>query len=515
MISATPASDLTPPPPLPPPQVVAVTAQAPAAAPAAPPPPRPPRPGEAAGLDRSMGTIVIYESAVRAGRGCLVGMTRHARQGGSGSGAPARQHCRTLLANAPCFPACLACQCTSQRILLYGLLACQRTAVSSALPLPPSHPAGGCAQDADKLPTWLIVLMCMIALGAQSIFFVTIYRLRKIRKAKQAAAAPTRWRGASLPSSACPLPPALPAFSRAGLARSSGAGCLPSLLSLEQALPARLAQVACPPCSLSSRPCPLVWRRLLALPAFSRSGLARSSGAGCLPPCFLSSRPCPLVWRRLLALPPPTRRRRFPVDAPTCRLLPEWFRPPSCFLQMQAFDIRLRMVVARLPDGNMLVVSPIAPTQEALAQLAQLGGAVRHVVLPSSSPEHWCGVGAWSRACRGRPPRCFGRQQCRRRRGTPGGALHRICSVAGAPATVSPPQALRDAGSVRRSAAQRSAAQRVTRRCDPPPASLCVSTGSTAPPSAPPSPTPPCGRCQACWRAKACPSPSSSNTWAA
>ena len=29
----------------------------------------------------------------------------------------------------------------------------------------------------------------MIALGAQSIFFVTIYRLRKIRKAKQAAAA--------------------------------------------------------------------------------------------------------------------------------------------------------------------------------------------------------------------------------------------------------------------------------------------------------------------------------------
>ena len=189
MISATPASDLTPPPPLPPPQVVAVTAQAPAAAPAAPPPPRPPRPGEAAGLDRSMGTIVIYESAVRAGRGCLVGMTRHARQGGSGSGAPARQHCRTLLANAPCFPACLACQCTSQRILLYGLLACQRTAVSSALPLPPSHPAGGCAQDADKLPTWLIVLMCMIALGAQSIFFVTIYRLRKIRKAKQAAAA--------------------------------------------------------------------------------------------------------------------------------------------------------------------------------------------------------------------------------------------------------------------------------------------------------------------------------------
>lgn len=53
------------------------------------------------------------------------------------------------------------------------------------------------------------------------------------------------------------------------------------------------------------------------------------------------------------------------------------------------FDIQLRMVAARLPDGSLLLISPIAPTQEALSLLAGLGGPVSHIVLPSSSPEHW------------------------------------------------------------------------------------------------------------------------------
>ncbi|PRW55989.1 glucan endo-1,3-beta-D-glucosidase [Chlorella sorokiniana] len=47
------------------------------------------------------------------------------------------------------------------------------------------------------------------------------------------------------------------------------------------------------------------------------------------------------------------------------------------------------MVATCLPDGSLLLVSPIAPTAEALSLLAGLGGRVSHIVLPSSSPEHW------------------------------------------------------------------------------------------------------------------------------
>ncbi|PSC74690.1 isoform 1 [Micractinium conductrix] len=91
--------------------------------------------------------------------------------------------------------------------------------------------------------------------------------------------------------------------------------------------------------------------------------------------------------RRYLSLLPPFLGRATDLEELSPGRL--WALTQPLKLDWQAFDIRLRMVVARLPDGNMLVVSPIAPTQEALAQLAQLGGAVRHVVLPSSSPEHW------------------------------------------------------------------------------------------------------------------------------
>ncbi len=63
---------------------------------------------------------------------------------------------------------------------------------------------------------------------------------------------------------------------------------------------------------------------------------------------------------------------------------------PSVMLQDFAkFDIQLRMVAARLPDGSLLLVSPVAPTAEALSLLSGLGGRVSHIVLPSSSPEHW------------------------------------------------------------------------------------------------------------------------------
>jgi hypothetical protein len=55
---------------------------------------------------------------------------------------------------------------------------------------------------------------------------------------------------------------------------------------------------------------------------------------------------------------------------------------------ISSFDIQLRMTAARLPDGSLLLVSPVAPTGEMLAQLAGLGGRVAHIMLPSSSPEH-------------------------------------------------------------------------------------------------------------------------------
>lgn len=58
-------------------------------------------------------------------------------------------------------------------------------------------------------------------------------------------------------------------------------------------------------------------------------------------------------------------------------------------LDWAAFDIQLRMTVARLPDGSLLLVSPLAPTEELLRLLGSLGGRVSHIVLPSSSPEHW------------------------------------------------------------------------------------------------------------------------------
>lgn len=52
-------------------------------------------------------------------------------------------------------------------------------------------------------------------------------------------------------------------------------------------------------------------------------------------------------------------------------------------------DIRLRMTAARLDDGSLLLISPVAPTPELLRMLGGLGGDVSHIIVPSSSPEHW------------------------------------------------------------------------------------------------------------------------------
>jgi hypothetical protein len=52
-------------------------------------------------------------------------------------------------------------------------------------------------------------------------------------------------------------------------------------------------------------------------------------------------------------------------------------------------DIRLRMVAARLDDGNLLLSGPVAPTAELLNMLKTLGGEVTHVIVPNTSPEHW------------------------------------------------------------------------------------------------------------------------------
>lgn len=89
--------------------------------------------------------------------------------------------------------------------------------------------------------------------------------------------------------------------------------------------------------------------------------------------------------RRYLSLLPPFFSR-----STTCEQLSEglWslvqpLKPPG-----QA-DIRLRMVAARLDDGNLLLCGPIAPTAEVLNQLKKLGGNVTHVIVPNTSPEHW------------------------------------------------------------------------------------------------------------------------------
>lgn len=52
-------------------------------------------------------------------------------------------------------------------------------------------------------------------------------------------------------------------------------------------------------------------------------------------------------------------------------------------------DIKLRMTISRLDDGTLLVVGPVAPTNEVLDMLKSLGSTVSHIIVPNTSPEHW------------------------------------------------------------------------------------------------------------------------------
>jgi hypothetical protein len=62
-------------------------------------------------------------------------------------------------------------------------------------------------------------------------------------------------------------------------------------------------------------------------------------------------------------------------------------------------DIRVRMTVAEMATGDLLVVAPVAPTGEALAMLRGLGsGVVRHIVVPNTSPEHYLFTPAFAAA---------------------------------------------------------------------------------------------------------------------
>lgn len=50
--------------------------------------------------------------------------------------------------------------------------------------------------------------------------------------------------------------------------------------------------------------------------------------------------------------------------------------------------VNIRMTVVRLKSGGLFVHAPVAPTRECRSLLAELGGEVQYVVLPTSAVEH-------------------------------------------------------------------------------------------------------------------------------
>ncbi len=62
---------------------------------------------------------------------------------------------------------------------------------------------------------------------------------------------------------------------------------------------------------------------------------------------------------------------------------------PLALTDSAAFDVRLRMTVAKLADRSLLLVGPVAPTAEMLNQLSAIDGDVKHIIVPNTSPEHW------------------------------------------------------------------------------------------------------------------------------
>lgn len=53
-------------------------------------------------------------------------------------------------------------------------------------------------------------------------------------------------------------------------------------------------------------------------------------------------------------------------------------------------DIRLRMTIATLSNGSLVLSGPIAPTPEVLQMIKSFNvGPVSHILVPNTSPEHW------------------------------------------------------------------------------------------------------------------------------
>jgi hypothetical protein len=108
------------------------------------------------------------------------------------------------------------------------------------------------------------------------------------------------------------------------------------------------------------------------------------------PPAAAAEAPPPALpplaeQRKYLSFLPPffSRATTLEQHGPGLWGLVQELRPPG-----QA-DIRLRMTAARLDGGGLVLVGPVAPTQEMLGMLRSLGGEVAHIVVPNTSPEHF------------------------------------------------------------------------------------------------------------------------------
>ena len=59
--------------------------------------------------------------------------------------------------------------------------------------------------------------------------------------------------------------------------------------------------------------------------------------------------------------------------------------------------VNVRMTVVRMKNGNLLVYSPIAPTEECLQLVRELGGEVEYIILPTTALEHKIYFGPFAR----------------------------------------------------------------------------------------------------------------------
>lgn len=90
--------------------------------------------------------------------------------------------------------------------------------------------------------------------------------------------------------------------------------------------------------------------------------------------------------RKYLSLLPPFFSRVTTLEelAPGLWAMAQPLKPPG-----QA-DIRLRMTIATLSNGSLVLSGPIAPTPEVLQMIKSLNcGPVAHILVPNTSPEHW------------------------------------------------------------------------------------------------------------------------------